>query len=325
MEKQKENITFGLGAEENERYSSFWSLYFMPFITIFKKFRFPMLLQPQRYLSVLVFVGIVVPAIYLNQRAQAIVEMPEYVFIEDMTWKEVDQALKFGSRTILIPTGGTEQNGPHMILGKHNYIVKYTAGKVAEQLGNALVAPVLSYVPEGPIDFSKGHMRFSGTLSIAEDVFAKNLEYAARSMKQHGFKVIAFIGDSGGNQAMQALVAEQLNKQWKGEGIKVIHVDDYYQDNGQMQYLQSHGYSIKQIGGHAGIRDSSELLAVHPQGIRKKYLLDYTETLFSDVGADGDASIANSVIGKYLLKLKINAAVAQVQREVNKASHTNLN
>src|SRR6266446_3132982 len=73
------------------------------------------------------------------------------VFLEDLTWTELRDAIHSGKTTILIPIGGTEQNGPDMALGKHNVRVKILAEKIANQLGNALVAPVIAYVPEGNI------------------------------------------------------------------------------------------------------------------------------------------------------------------------------
>ena len=109
---------------------------------------------------------------------------PQSVFLEDLTWIEARDAIAAGKTNVIIPTGGTEQNGPHMVLGKHNYLVKYKAGEIAKQLGNALVAPVVAYVPEGDIDPPTGHMRFAGTITTPQDVFAKVLEYAARSFKQ---------------------------------------------------------------------------------------------------------------------------------------------
>ncbi len=87
-------------------------------------------------------------------------QAPGTVFLEDLTWTEVRDALAAGTTTVIIPTGGTEQNGPHMVLGKHNYLVRYKAGEVARRLGNALVAPVMAYVPEGDVDPPTGHMRF---------------------------------------------------------------------------------------------------------------------------------------------------------------------
>src|SRR4026208_662433 len=120
--------------------------------------------------------------------------VPDTVFIEELTWTELRDAIKAGKTTIIIPTGGTEQNGPHMVLGKHNYLVKYKAGEIARRLGNALVAPVVAYGPGGAINPPTGHMRFAGTITLPQDVFSKVLEYAARSFKQHGFLDIALVG-----------------------------------------------------------------------------------------------------------------------------------
>src|SRR5205085_7386849 len=95
---------------------------------------------------------------------------PNSVFLEELTWVEVRDAIAAGKTTVIIPTGGTEQNGPHMVLGKHNYLVKYKAGEVAKRLGNALVAPVVAYVPEGDVNPPTGHMRFAGTITTPPDV-----------------------------------------------------------------------------------------------------------------------------------------------------------
>ena len=56
---------------------------------------------------------------------------PASVFLEELTWTEVRDALRDAKTTILIPVGGTEQNGPHVALGKHNVRVKALAGKIA--------------------------------------------------------------------------------------------------------------------------------------------------------------------------------------------------
>jgi creatinine amidohydrolase/Fe(II)-dependent formamide hydrolase-like protein/sterol desaturase/sphingolipid hydroxylase (fatty acid hydroxylase superfamily) len=312
--KEKEDINFGLGAEENEKFSTFWSLYLMPFINLYHNFRFKMLLEPKRYLSLLVFLIVVLPAVYLSNKGAEPVSLPVNVYLEDMTWQEVRDAINKGSTTVLVPTGGTEQNGPHVVLGKHNYIVKYTAGKIAETLGKTLVAPVMSYVPEGSIAPAEGHMRFSGTLSMPEAEFEAVLESAARSLKQHGFKTIAFIGDSGGNQAAQKRVAENLTKLWQNEGVRVLNVNDYYEANSQSAYLLNIGYSELQIGSHAGIRDTSELMAVFPGGVRTGLKVDHMDSDFSRTGADGDAGKASSFLGNILLDLKIEAAVKQIRK-----------
>ncbi|WP_374089695.1 creatininase family protein [Methylomicrobium lacus] len=311
--KAKETLTFGLGPEENEKFSTFWSLYLMPFVNLAQNFRMTMLQQPRRYVSVLVFLAVVVPAVYWNNGGKALAQAPAGVYLEDMTWQEVRAALQAGSTTAIVPTGGTEQNGPHAILGKHNYIVKYSAGKIAEKLGHALVAPVVAYVPEGKISPPDGHMKFAGTLSVSEATFEAVLEATAESLKQHGFKVIALVGDSGGNQAAQQRVAERLTHLWRDAGVRVLQVDDYYQHNGQLAYLAAQNFTPLQIGGHAGIRDTSELMFVQPAGVRSPFKEDHSGADFASVGADGDAGKASPVLGHILLDLKIDAAVKQIQ------------
>lgn len=311
--KSREKIIFGLGNQENNKFSTFWSLFLMPFINLKNAFKPGMLWGARHLFSILVFLVIVIPAILLGKTDNTVLAINNHVYLQDMTWEEVNHALKNGATTILIPTGGTEQNGPHVILGKHNYIVQYTTGKIAEELGQTLVAPVISYVPEGSIFPAEGHMKFPGTLSVSNNEFRSILESTARSLKQHGFKVIAFIGDSGGNQSDQAFVAEKLSSLWKNEDVKVIQIDDYYYNNLQVNYLMNNGYSITQIGGHAGMRDTSELMAIRPIGIRESQRKSHITADFSLMGADGDASKANAFLGKKLLSLKINAAVKQIK------------
>src|ERR1700731_1724065 len=78
--------------------------------------------------------------------------LPSTVRIVDMTWVEVRSAIANGFTTVIVPSGGIEQNGPHMILGKHDRIVQFAAERIATRLGKTLVAPVIPFVPEGDYD-----------------------------------------------------------------------------------------------------------------------------------------------------------------------------
>ena len=188
--------------------------------------------------------------------------MPDTVDMADMTWVEVRGAIDRGYTVVIVPTGGIEQNGPHMVLGKHDYIVRKTANRIAREVGRTLVTPVVSFVPEGDYDPPSGNMLFPGTLGVPEPVFAQVLEGIARSLKSAGFKTICFIGDHGGNQAAQAAVAAKLTREWAGQAVTVLHVADYYNvDEPQKKYLRDKGETPATIGDHAGLIDTSELLA----------------------------------------------------------------
>jgi len=98
------------------------------------------------------------------------------VSLEAFTSPELARAIAGGKTTVLVPIGGTEQNGPYMVLGKHNVRAKALAERIAIQLGNALVAPVMAYVPEGGTNPPTAHMRFPGTITITEAAFESILE-----------------------------------------------------------------------------------------------------------------------------------------------------
>ena len=149
------------------------------------------------------------------------------VWLEDMTWMDVRDAVKAGKTTIIIPTGGIEPNGPWLALGKHNYVLRVNCEAIARKLGNALCAPNIEFVPEGAIEPASGHMTSPGTISLREETFRALLTDVAHSLKMHGFKNIIFIGDSGGNQTGQRTVAEELNKKFNGDAM-VAHVQEYY-------------------------------------------------------------------------------------------------
>lgn len=239
-----------------------------------------------------------------------LVARPDSVFLEDLTWIEARDAIASGKTTVIIPTGGTEQNGPHMVLGKHNYLVAYKAGEIARQLGNALVAPVVSYVPEGDITPPTGHMRFAGTISLPQDVFVKLLEYAARSLRQHGFVDIALVGDSGGNQAGQKLVAETLNKEWAGTPARVHHISAYYPGRGD-DYVESQGVSAADVGSHAGTHDTSSLMYLNPSMLR-------FDKMGPGKSGDGQGHVGNplkatALFGKRILEMQVEDAAKQIR------------
>jgi len=231
------------------------------------------------------------------------------VMLADLTWTEADEALKRGYDTVIIPTGGTEQNGPFVSLGKHNVIMRKTAHDMAHELGNTLVAPVMAYVPEGDIDARAGHMAFTGTLSLPEPVFEDVLEATARSLRAHGFRNIFFVGDSGDSQAAQLRVAEQLQADWAEQGLRVASIDDYYYGNGQQDHLIRAGYDEADIGTHAGIRDTSELLYVSGQAVRFSNAVPHGRK----VGINGNPGKASKRIGAQMIALKIEAGVAQMR------------
>ena len=150
------------------------------------------------------------------------------VSLEQLTSTEVAAKVAAGTHTILIPIGGTEQNGARIALGKHNTRARLLAEEIARRLGDTLVAPVVSYVPEGSIEPPSGHMKGTGTISIPEPAFEQTLEGAARSLIRHGFTSVVLLGDHGGYQASLRRVQQRVNAKLGPRAVLVPR--EYYRE-----------------------------------------------------------------------------------------------
>ena len=242
---------------------------------------------------------------------------PPSVFIEELTWTELRDAQRAGKTTIIIPVGGTEQSGPHLVLGKHNVRVKLLAGRIAETLGNALVAPVVAYVPEGNITPPSSHMRFAGTVSIPDATFKSLLDASARGFKQHGFTDVVLIGDHGGYQSLLKAVAVKLNQDWAATKARAFFIDEYYRvtQTAYVKSLQAKGLSEAQIGVHAGTADTALQMAADPTGVRPdQFALAAREG--PALGVTGDPRAASATLGQVGLDLIVSHTVAAIRLAV---------
>jgi creatinine amidohydrolase/Fe(II)-dependent formamide hydrolase-like protein len=238
------------------------------------------------------------------------------IVLEDLTWTELRDEIGAGKTTIIIPIGGTEQNGPAMALGKHNRRVKLLSERIAASLGNAVVAPVIAYVPEGSISPPSGHMRFPGTISVPEAAFEAILESAARSFKQHGFKDIVFLGDHGGYQANEKNVANKLNREWASSNVRAHAITRYYEaaQTDFARILKDQGFTSSEIGTHAGLSDTSLMLALDPSLVREDRLSNGSKFGSAD-GVYGDPSKASAKLGM----LGVDAIVSQTAAAIKSA------
>src|SRR5215472_5520974 len=200
----------------------------------------------------------------------AFAQAPDSVLMEKMTSYEIRDAIASGKTTVILPSGGTEQNGPGMAIGKHNFRALANAQTIARRLGNALVAPVIVYTPEGKYDPPQGHLRYPGTMGVPEDVYAGVVEGVVRSLKLHGFRDIVLIGDHGSDQDGEEAVAAKLNAEWAGTKVRVHAIRGYYRGDpeGDAAEMMKRGIKKEEIGNHADVRDTSQMMAVDPKMVR---------------------------------------------------------
>lgn len=247
--------------------------------------------------------------------------VPASLYIEQLTSPELGARVAEGMTTILVPIGGTEQSGAHIVLGKHNLRATVLAGQIAQTLGHALVAPVIAYVPEGRIDPPTSHMRFAGTISIPDAAFDAMLEATARSFRQHGFRDIVFLGDHSSYQKNEERVADRLNREWSTlpaqRSTRVHALVEYYRaaQHGFAALLAKRGYSAAEIGIHAGLADTSLELAIDESQVRKE-LMARTPPQVEQDGVIGDPRRASAELGRLGVALIVETSVAALKERM---------
>ena len=239
------------------------------------------------------------------------------VQLQDLTWTELRDQIAAGKTTIIIPIGGTEQSGPYVALGKHNARAAWLSRKIAEGLGNALVAPVIAYVPEGSYAPPSGHMRFPGTITVPDAAFEQILESAANSFAVHGFRNIVLLGDHGGYQKDLQHVVAHLNKRWAGSTARAFAPPEYYAASsaGYDKILRQHGFRNDEIGTHAALADTSLQLAVAPQMVRLDRLHRAGKPGAADGVYGGDPRRATAELGELGIDLIVRQTIEAIRKD----------
>ncbi len=237
------------------------------------------------------------------------------VFLEELTWLEVRDAMRAGKTTVIIATGGIEQNGPYLALGKHNYILRGTTESIARELGNALVAPIVPFVPEGDVSPPSGHMRYPGTISLSQDTFKALLSDIASSMKAHGFEHVILIGDSGGNQKGMQEVAETLTAEWAGGQTGIHFIPEYYDYTAVTAWLEEeHGITQVNEGHHDDYGITTLMMAVDPSTVRVDQRVAKGKASIN--GVDIVPVERSVVIGKALQEWKTEITVEAIRKQL---------
>ena len=256
-------------------------------------------------------------ALLADMQSERPIEALNSVWIEELTWMEVRDALREGVTTAIISTGGIEQNGPYLATGKHNYVLEGACEGIARKLGNALCAPIVKLVPEGDIDSPSGHMRYPGTIGLREETFRAVLDDVASSLRAHGFTDIVFIGDSGGNQQGMAAVAEALTERWRG-GARAHFVPEFYRYREVFDYMEAElGISEPTNDGiHDDFVITSIMMVVDPESVRHPQRVKAGKATINGLSIeDLEATVE---IGRKLLQFRVDRTVEAIQAAIGR-------
>jgi len=232
------------------------------------------------------------------------------VEIDYMTYAEIHDAIhKGGKTTVLIYNGGTEQRGPHAVLGGHTFMARRTAAAIAQRLGNALVAPILPFSPAG----SHLNGRWPGSVDLTPELYAKVNEAVVASMVTNGFRNIILMGDHGGGQQELETLAHTLDARYASKGVHVYFCGSVYK-----KAREDFNTWLKQnnlpVGTHASIPDTSELMYLGGDDyVRKDRLVNGTP----ENGIVGDPRRSSAELGKIVFDMKVDYGAAEIRRLIS--------
>ena len=205
----------------------------------------------------------------------------------EMTWRELE-----GKTKAVIPVGSIEQHGPHLPLSTDAFIARAVSLEIARKIGGVLAPPMVTGV-------SQEHMDFPGTISLTPEVFLGKIRDVCNSLLKHGFKEIILINGHGGNR--KAL-----------ESLKMKNV----------RYVDIIG-KIKNYD-HAGEIETSLMLHIHPELVRKKLIKKHEFTFpgkkqwktidYSKSGVLGDPTKASPEKGKAYFKRIVSAIMTELEK-----------
>jgi creatinine amidohydrolase/Fe(II)-dependent formamide hydrolase-like protein len=244
------------------------------------------------------------------------IEAVDSIFTEELTWMEIRDAMKAGKTTIIIATGGVEQNGPYLATGKHNYVLRATTEAIARKLGNALVAPIVAFVPEGDIEPPTLHMKYPGSISLTEETYRRLLTDICRSFRANGFANIVLIGDSGGNQEGMKAVAGELNARWAGGKTRVHFIPEYYDYGGVEKWLASEGIKQTPEGYHDDFAITAQMMVVDPATVRMKERIAAGK--FRINGVELTPAAKTIEWGKKIVDYRAGVTVSAIQKAIGK-------
>src|SRR5919197_1022819 len=186
---------------------------------------------------------------------------PPSLLLEELTWPEVRDALAAGYSTVIVPCGAVEQHGPHVAMLSDTLQARAVARRVAERMGNTLVAPAI------PVGCSEHHMAFPGTLSIRRETLEATYTDYCRSLARHGFRRIACFSGHGGDFAPLADMLPRLRGAAAPARV-AAYADLRAYIGAWSAEVAAVGEDVAKVGGHADLPESSVVMALRPDLVR---------------------------------------------------------
>ena len=229
--------------------------------------------------------------------------MSDKVRLEEMTWKEIKEAIDKGKKTVIVPVGSIEQHGPHLPEGTDTFSGDVLGERIAKKLGDALVAPTIRP------GCSRHHMSFPGTITLSAETLMRTIKEVCISLAHHGFESIVLMPTHGGNFAPVNAVAPDIARELDVNIVVIADLKELIEI--MAKAMQDFGVSAAEAGAHSGAAETSFMLAcceklVRRDLIQRGYMGEFTTSTvlskgikaFSPIGVLGDPEKASREAGE---------------------------
>jgi creatinine amidohydrolase len=195
-------------------------------------------------------------------------ESQEYRY-DRLTWEEMNDAIA-AQKVVVLPTGSTEQHGPHLPLDVDVFLAQSVCLELGRRASDrVLVLPPVSY------GLNRHHLDFPGTIHIEPDVFIAFCLNITKSVAYHGFKKILIVNGHGSNTPLIELAARKT----------VLETDSLCASLNYFSFAMEAFHQIKEtpVIAHADEFETSLYLHLAPERVRME-----------------KAVADNDVVGKYV-------------------------
>lgn len=248
--------------------------------------------------------------------------------MEKMTWREVESRLAAANAVVIVPVASTEQHGPHLPLSTDAVIGEELSCRIARQLDNALVAPVMR---PGVSPF---HLDFAGTLSIPAECLMTMLRHLVLSLERHGAAHVVLLPSHGSNFPPVNTLAPELAQELESVNLHTLASLERCMEL-MNEGLQEAGIEYEESVVHAGATETAIMMAVapslvHEDEIEPGYegnlsmagLLDKGFRQYTTSGVLGNPTHATATAGEQILNTMVDAYVGQLNDEIAELSES---
>jgi creatinine amidohydrolase len=166
------------------------------------------------------------------------------------------------SHLVLLPTGATEQHGPHLATGHDSFTVAHIAERAAIGTNIPIVLAPVQHVGS-----SHHHLPFGGTLSLGTGTYYRVMDDLVTSIIASGFRRIFILNGHGGNQELNSLIARDLTGRQPTDDPVAIAAASYWEIARASLTAKSELAGIP-LPGHAGQFETATMLATTPENTR---------------------------------------------------------